>query len=66
MDAYNLCYQTGTFPNCLKIAEIIPIYKEKQKDKPTNYRPISKFFEKLLHHRLENFFSKRSDFKATV
>jgi len=65
-DAYVLCYETGTFPNCLKNAKVIPIYKIKQKDKPTNYgpisllSPISKLFEKLLHHRLENFFSKNS------
>ena len=26
---FNLCIETGVFPNCLKIAEVIPIYKKR-------------------------------------
>ena len=63
-DAFNKCHETGIFPNSLKNAKIVPIYKAKQKDRASNYRPISllspisKIFEKLLYSRLELFFSK--------
>ena len=57
----NLCFQTGTFPNCLKISNIIPIHKKDSKLIIENYRPISllsnisKIFEKTIHKRLYNF-----------
>ena len=37
---FNLCIETGVLPNCLKIAEIIPIYKKGDQNKPTNCRPF--------------------------
>ena len=58
----NVIYETGIFPNSLKIAKVIPVHKAKQKDIAGNYRPISllslisKVFEKLLYIRLERFF----------
>ena len=60
-DTFNKCYETGIFPNSLKI---IPVHKAKQKDIASNYRPIfllspiSKVFEKLLYIRLERIFPK--------
>ena len=60
----NLSFSSGTFPDNLKIANVIPIFK---KDDPTicnNYRPISllpnisKIIEKLIHTRLTVFFKK--------
>ena len=51
----------GTCPNLLKIAKVIPIYKKEEKDKVTNYRPISllpslsKILEKLVYKRLLSF-----------
>ena len=40
-DAFNKCYETEIYPNSLKNAKIVPIYKAKQKDLGCNYRPIS-------------------------
>ena len=61
---FNLCIETGVFPNCLKIAEVIPIYKKSDPNMPTNYRPISllsqfdKIFEKMLFSRLFSYIDK--------
>jgi len=49
------------FPDCLKIAEITPLYKKGDREEPTNYRPISvtpcltKIFEKLLYAQIYDF-----------
>ena len=63
-ELFNLCLSTDTYPNSMKVAEGIPIFKKGQKDKMTNYRPISllsqfnKIFEKLLHICLYSYLSK--------
>ena len=55
---FDLCLRTAVFPDHLKIALVVPIYKTGEKDKFNNYRPISllpvfsKILEKLLHSRL--------------
>ena len=57
----NLSLLNGYFPNKLKIAKVIPIYKADSPEFFTNYRPISllpnfsKFFEKFMHNRITNF-----------
>ena len=61
---FNLCIETSVFPNCLKIAEVISIYKKGDQNMPTNYRPISllsqfdKIFEKMLFSRLFSYLDK--------
>ena len=61
---FNLCITTGVFPNSLKIAEVIPIFKKGNTNKPTNYRPIfplsqfSKIFEKLIYNRICSYLEK--------
>lgn len=58
---FNLCLQTATFPDRLKIALVVPIFKSGEKNKFTNYRPISllpvfsKILEKLLQVNLISF-----------
>ena len=58
---FNNCIETGVFPECLKIAEVIPVYKSGSKSCVSNYRPISllnpfsKIFEKCLFSRLSDF-----------
>ena len=38
---FNLCIREGTYPQSLKCAQVVPIYKGGPKDLCTNYRPIS-------------------------
>ena len=50
----NKCIDTYTFPNALKLADVVPIFKKNDMLNKMNYRPISilscisKIFEKLL------------------
>ena len=54
-------FETGIFPDKLKIAEVIPVFKKGLATKKSNYRPISllsifsKVFEKLMYKRLYSF-----------
>lgn len=60
----NLSFQTGTFPDEMKIARVFPIYKSGKKEHFENYRPISllpqfsKILEKLYDNRLDIFLEK--------
>ena len=57
----NMSFATGIYPDQLKIAKVIPIFKKGDKLLVTNYRPISllsninKIFEKLVYSRLYSF-----------
>ena len=58
----NISFATGVYPDKLKLAEIIAIFKNKGDPRlVSNYRPISllsninKIFEKLVHTRLYSF-----------
>ena len=57
----NLSLQKGIFPDKLKIAKVIPIYKADGPSHFANYRPISllsnfsNFFEKVLYNRMIKF-----------
>lgn len=58
----NLMLQQGTFPEALKIAKVIPVFKKGSRDCIKNYRPISvlpsisKIFEYVMLNRLTSFF----------
>ena len=62
--ACNDCLSTGTYPNNLKIAKVIPLHKGSSKLELGNHRPISilspvnKVFETLLHRRFVDFWHK--------
>lgn len=70
-DFFNKCIDEAIFPEQLKIAKVIPIYKKGSRTDPKNYRPISllpvlsKIFEKILkkrllvHLRLNNVLNRR-------
>ena len=62
----NLCIREGTYPQGLKCAQVVPIYKGGPNDLCTNYRPISllspinKIFEKLIYSRLYTYLEQNS------
>ena len=57
----NQSFQSGIFPDKLKIAKVISIFKKGNPELPSNYRPIfllpifSKLFEKVMYKRLHRF-----------
>ena len=57
---------TRNFPEVLKVAKVIPVYKSGSRHNSTNYHPISllscfaKIFEKLLYKRLDIFIRMHS------
>ena len=63
---FNLSVSQGIYPNLMKIAKVVPIYKKGNKDECSNYRPISlllhsnKVFEKLIHTCLYKFLHKNN------
>ena len=63
---FNSCIKSSTFPDDFKIAKIIPLYKQLEKNIVDNYRPISllncfsKIFERLIHKQLINFLQKHA------
>ena len=56
---FNLSLSTGIFPNEMKIAKVIPLFKNGNKSDFSNYRPISllsqfsKILEKLFNEGLQ-------------
>ena len=60
----NLSFKNGVFPDKMKTAKIIPIFKSGDREDCTNYRPISllpqisKILEKLFNRRLTEFLGK--------
>ena len=59
---FNKVLEDGKFPNCLKLANIKPVFKKSLRTSKNNYRPvsipsvISKIFERLLSKQLSGLF----------
>ena len=62
----NACFDLGVFSSVLKIAKVIPVFKEGDKGKVSNHRPISlptvfsKILEKLVYARTVVFLNSHS------
>ena len=58
---FNMSLTQGVFPDCMKLAEIIALYKSKDRELCSNYRPISllitisKILEKIVYKRVFRF-----------
>ena len=61
---FNKSISTGQFPQILKTARVVPVYKSGSKTNINNFRPISilpifgKIFEKIVHFQLYNYLDK--------
>lgn len=64
----NNCFVTGQYPEKLKMARVVAIYKDGAKDDINNYRPISilpalnKVVERCVYNRLCAFLNKKKFF----
>ena len=60
---FNSCLESGIFPDELKLAEVIPVYKKNDKKDKSNYRPISilsnisKIYERCIQTQLNEYFA---------
>ena len=60
----NMSLDQGIVPDAMKLAKVIPRFKEKSKESFNNYRPISllssisKVLEKVVHKRLYSFLTR--------
>ena len=60
----NLSLKSGVFPDKMKIAKVLPLYKSNDKHNVSNYRPVSilpqfsKILEKIFEKRLREFIDK--------
>ena len=61
----NLMIEQSEFPNCLKVARVIPLFKKGSKTNPANYRPISilsvisKIAEKIMAKQMRDYLEIR-------
>ena len=66
----NNSFKNEIFPNLLKSAQVIPVFKNGSRLSCNNYRPISllsnigKVIEKLIHKRLNHFLEQHKVFYA--
>ena len=62
----NSCFTYGIFPNKLKLAKVVPVFKKGHSKMLNNYRPISllpslsKLIERLICNRLWSFFTRNN------
>ena len=65
---FNCSLQSGIFPDKMKIAKILPVFKSGDDSDISNYRPISllplfsKLLEKVMHSKLYNYMEENKLF----
>ena len=66
MIIFNQSITQGIFPDIMKLADVIPLYKGKDRDEVINYRPISllmtlsKILEKIIYKRIYIYLDKNN------
>ena len=61
---FNESLSKGIFPSCMKLGEVVPLYKNKDRSDKSNYRPISlllttsKLLEKIVYKRVYGFLNE--------
>ena len=61
---FNKSLEEGVVPSVMKLADVFPLHKSKEKCYTTNYRPISllltssKLLEKVMYKRVHNFLTE--------
>jgi hypothetical protein len=58
---FNLTFLSGNIPDKLNIALVIPIFKANEKNKFTNYRPISISIRKTRVEKINQLHRKKQD-----
>ena len=64
----NRSVMKGVFPDSLKVARVVPVYKSGDRTSAGNYRPISvlptlsKVFERVIHEQLYKYFERKGIF----
>ena len=68
---FNVSIENSIFPDKMKLAEIVPLYKCKSRLEPGNYRPISllptisKILEKVMYKRTYKFLTDNNQIYHT-
>ena len=63
---FNMCINNAVFPDDLKVARVIPVYKKGPRDRICNHRPISimpnicKIYENLLYKRISYYLNSNN------
>ena len=65
---FNLVLTSGIYPDALKVAKVIPVFKKGDRNHPENYRPISLLscINKLLERSIEKRFRQFMENNSTL
>ncbi len=66
--AINKLFSTGILPDCVEVAQVVPVFKQGDRAKLTTYRPIAilpsilKILERVIHKRLFAYLTSTSKY----